>query len=50
MEEYKEKIIKQEHNFLFIDGKCRFSFNVENWNLSNFDRNKAIRREKKLNI
>ena len=42
MEEYKEKIIRGEYNFLFIDGKCRFSFDVDKWELSTFDRKKAI--------
>ena len=42
MEQYKKFIIKQEHNFLYINGKCEFSFHVEEWNLSTFDRNKAI--------
>ena len=45
MEQYRKFIIGQENNFLFINNKCKFSFNVNQWNLSTFDRNKAIKQE-----
>jgi hypothetical protein len=38
IEDYKELIIAHDHNFLLIDGKCRIDFNVEDWQLSHFDR------------
>ncbi len=50
MDEYKRNIIKEEHNFLYINGKCEFSFTVNNWNLSTFDRKKAIKREAKIKV
>ena len=50
MEQYKKYIIGEEHNFMFINGKCQFSFTVNNWNLSTYDRNKAIKHEAKVKI
>ncbi len=38
MKEYKENII--EEHILYINGKCEFSFTVNNCNLSSFDRKK----------
>ncbi len=42
MEEYKENIIRGEHNFLFINNKCETDFHVQDWALSKFDRNKVV--------
>ena len=44
MAQYREFIIGQENNFIFINNKCKFSFHVNQWNLSIFDRNKAIKK------
>ena len=44
MSQYRELIIGQENNFIFINNKCKFSFNVNQWNLSTFDRNKSIKK------
>ena len=45
-EKYRQNI-KEEHNFMFINVKCQFSCNVNQWNLSAFDRNKALKEEAK---
>ena len=50
MDKYKENIITKEHNFLFINGKCQFSFSVNEWNLSTFDRKKSIKHEAKVKV
>ena len=41
LEKYKQFIIKNDNNFFYINGKCQLSFHINEWNLSNFDRNKA---------
>jgi len=46
MDEYKHKIVDEEHNFLFINGRCQFAFDVNEWILSKFDRNLAISKKK----
>ncbi len=35
---------------MFINVKCQFSCNVNQWNLSAFDRNKALKEEAKVKI
>ena len=50
MEEYKEKIINGEYNFIFINGKCKYTFNVNKWSLSTFDRNTSIKKGAKVKI
>ena len=35
---YIEKIIKQEHNFIYLNNKCEYDINVNKWALSKFDR------------
>ena len=44
MAQYRKFIINQENNFLFINNKCKFSFHVNEWNLSTFDRNTSIKK------
>ena len=50
MDEYREKIVNVEHNFLFINGRCQFSFDVNKWELSQFDRNKALSKTGKVKV
>ena len=49
IEEYKEKIINGKYNFMYINGKCQYSFSVNEWNLSTFDRKQSIRHDGKVN-
>ena len=48
LNEYKQNIINDNNNFLFINMKCKLSFHVNNWNLSIFDRNKSLSHESKI--
>ena len=35
---YIDKIIKQEHNFIYLNNKCEYDIDVNKWALSKFDR------------
>lgn len=36
--QYKEHIIQEDHNFLYMNIKCQVDFHVNQWNLSKYDR------------